>query len=75
MPPASRHLPAIPETRQKLKIQLLTPKKEAQGTADLPGKPSVSSEGGENSARAALWLWRFYFISRMSAAGDSEVSH
>ena len=61
--------------RQKLKIQLLTPKKEAQGPADLPGKLSVSSEGGKNSARAALWLWSFYFISRMSDAGDSEVSH
>lgn len=28
MPLASKHLPVIPETRQKLKIQLLTPKRK-----------------------------------------------
>ena len=31
--------------RQKLKIQFLTPKEEAQGPADLPVKPSVSADG------------------------------
>lgn len=76
MPVADKHLPVIPETQTEVKIQFLTPKEEAQSPADLPGKPSVSAEAGRNSARAALWLWGFYFIYRMSDAGsDSEVSH
>ena len=54
MPMADKHLPVIPETQTEAKIQLLTPKEEAQSPADLPGKPSVSAEAGRNSARAAL---------------------
>ena len=47
MPMADKHLPVIPETQTEVKIQFLTPKEEAQSPADLPGKPSVSAEGGE----------------------------